>query len=625
MRRNLFALIIGLALLAACAPQPAPVSTSIPTLINTPPAHAPELRLGLIGKPTDVNVWQLFNESGASYVNYALRSETYPRLYRLVPPNSDFQPLAADGMPEPIIQDGEQYSASVKLRAGLKWTDGSPFTAADVAFTVNTALQYELGYDWSSAYSQDFLASAEALDELTVKFYFKQKPNVGVWQYGALQGPLAQKAFWESRLQASSALLPDEKLTQDIAAATNYFNLVQTRVDDLTKQMTAFLSGIKGSQDVSGELGKKQAELNYAQNNLNKLLAERAAKIEAAQKALYALDDSAEPTLGVWSPLERSETQWVNTANLDFPFAQPSFDRVAYSFYADDASANEAFERGAVDVIVNPTSASQSAAINPSRSARFLIFNPHNQVLGETHLRQALACVSDVNAQNLLPIQFVPSSAWNNPELALPCAGLSADERLSAALKILKDAGYHWAQEPSASQTGAGLQAPDGSEIPRLLLLSTSAEVDPTRAALAKYIEQQALHLGIPIEVKLTDAAGLQYAVYSSGKYDLALFGWRLSEYPAYLCAWFGSGKQFENRNDQLRAGCEALQSTTDLEAAKNLFFEIQSTLYAELPFVPLYAEATFSRTQNVEYPFASVLGGLTALYGAPAEATPLR
>lgn len=39
-------------------------------------------------------------------------------------------------------------------------------------------------------------------------------------------------------------------------------------------------------------------------------------------------------------------------------------------------------------------------------------------------------------------------------------------------------------------------------------LLSTFADVDADRANAAAYIEQQALHLGIPLDVELTDLSG---------------------------------------------------------------------------------------------------------------------
>src|SRR6266498_3088022 len=175
MRRFFRATFFLTLLFASCAPQPDTVAE--PTGIPVPTeslsiAHAPEIRFALIGKPqalhSGVNVWKLFDESGASYVDYALRTSYWPRLYRFAPQDSSFQPFAADGLPSEVTQEGGGYSSVVKLRTNLKWTDGTPFTAEDIVFSVDTALTFELGYDWGTYYPRDYLDHAEVVDASTV-------------------------------------------------------------------------------------------------------------------------------------------------------------------------------------------------------------------------------------------------------------------------------------------------------------------------------------------------------------------------------------------------------------------------------------------------------------------------
>ncbi len=617
MRRISLTLLAGL-LFASCAPQPAPIPTSTPYPTQAPAAHAPEIRFALVGEPRDINVWQLFDESGASYADYALRSEYWPRLYHLVPPAFDFQPLAAEGMPSAVIAEGNEYSASVKLRGDLTWTDGSPFTANDVAFTINSALQYELGYDWASYYAKGILHHVEAMDAQTVKFYLRQKPDVSVWQYGALQGPIVQKAFWESKISDASTFLPDDQLNSDIEAARASLTRVQAQINELSAQINQlFLSG-KENRLLTSELVNRQGELGYVNNVLNDLLDEHAAHIESAQQGLFAVDDVDEPTLGTWMLAGEQNGVWTNEANPDFPFIQPHFDRAIYQAYSDEESAYAAYESGNVDVILGSTDLLARQHSSPTNKEHFLVFNPGNLVLQDHHLRKAMACISMKPMELLVQGTFVLNDAWKNKDASLPCDRLSTEQRIEKAIEFLKGGGYQWSQQPDAFQQGSGMTLPNGTEFPRLVILSSDMDA-------ANYIQQQALHLGIPIDVQLTDLASLQYSVYSSEKYDMAILGWRLSEYPGYLCEWFGAGGQFEYASDSLQSACGALAVESDLDAARDQVFTIQSILNEDLPFIPLYIESAYDVFQNVEYPFGGVSGGLSGLYGAPSYAIPAK
>ncbi len=317
-------------LLASCSPKPVTVkpTESIPAT-SAPVSHAAEIRFAIVGKPSaDVNVWALFDEKGASYANYAVRNEYWPRLYALSTPEREFTPLAAKDMPSPVTQAGEFYTATVNLRDDLKWTDASAFTADDIVFTVQTALAFELTFDWKTFYNPAYLDHAEAVNAHTVKFYFKQKPNVGIWQYGILQAPLVQKAYWESKVSKPAAYLPDENLRAQIADTQSKLVLVQKAITEIYALMPTLKKNGPDYRKAEADLKRNQGDLDATNNLMAQLQRDYATHLSTAQSALFSLDHGAEPTLGTWMAGETQTNSVTNTANKTFPFGKPHFDRV---------------------------------------------------------------------------------------------------------------------------------------------------------------------------------------------------------------------------------------------------------------------------------------------------------
>ncbi|HMX19188.1 MAG TPA: ABC transporter substrate-binding protein, partial [Anaerolineales bacterium] len=625
-------------LLVSCSPQPARVAepTSIPTPTLAPVvAHAPEIRFALVGEPQTVNVWQLFDTPGASYADYALRADSWPRLYHLLPPEFTFEPLAASGLPTAFTQENDFYVAAVKLRTDLKWTDGSAFTAEDVAFTVNAALAFELGFDWSEFYPSDDLHHAEALDASTVKYYFKQEPNVGAWQYGALQGPVVQKAFWEGAVNAAANSLPTETLRTEIAKTQADLETVKRDVAELSEQVLALILSGKQNRILDSDLKRKQNEQIFVQSNLDRLLEEYAANIAAAQSALYASSDEKEPLLGSWIPLGMEDGQWVNEANLEFPFIQPGFDRAVYKIFESETEALTAFENGEVDAILAPAGISSNIpgmVYSSTYSARFLVFNPLKMQFADPAFHSALSCMLDRNTLSSDRLQnqafpfdaFVLSPQWHDPAAQDPCTGLDEATRIGQAVKFMKDAGYFWAKEPDANGAGQGLRYSNGDLFPTAVLLSPTKDEDPLRYAAANYVSERAEYLGVSITVQTASMDDLIYAVYSSQQYDLAITGWRLSEYPAYLCEMFDGRSQHLYTSDRFQSACDALKGESDLERARQGFRQIESALMMELPFIPLFTVARADLYQKIAYPAEKVLNSWGGLYGAPSFAVPL-
>ena len=630
-----------LILLVSCnAPKSITVPIAGSTLEQTSQPRTSEIRFALIGDVTNANVWALFDSKGYSYNNYAVRSGYWPRLYRLSIPGRQFEALAASAMPAPVQPEGNFFTAAVPLRSDITWTDGSPLTADDVAFTANTVLSFQLGFDWHDYYNLDWLDRVEAIDTHTVKFYFKKIPNVGVWQYGALQGPVVQKAYWYPKIADSAALLPSEDLRSKIETLKIKVAGLQTRVDALNAAIALHATSGEEARQMQAGLTHQQGDLNNAISDLSKVQADFDAAMNAARAALYALKDQNEPTLGTWNYSASGNGVIENESNLKFPFDHPVIDRASYRTYPTEEAALTSFLNDEVDAILAPgglssqglgeNSSFQNVMKSSSRSLQFLVINPLSTELNDPAVHQALACVIDQEqlvshlngkASPLESYVLPAESSWNNIDASLPCKGSDNASRIEQAVQFLKSAGYTWKQEPVSNAAGQSLTLPNGQAFPNINLLTPS--FDDSRATAASYIQHQARMLGIPLTAKPVSSDELNYSVLSSYRYDAALLGWHVSSYPGYLCDWFGDGNPFHYDESQMKPLCDTLNMTNDLTAARQQVYEIQSVLARDLPFIPLYSGVTYDVYHNVMYPFDQVLDGLSGVYGAPALAIP--
>lgn len=93
-------------------------------------------------------------------------------------------------------------SITWKLKQGIKWSDGSDFTAADVVFTADYCMDETGGCQQAEKFAD--ITSVEAVDDHTVKITFsKAKP----FPYAALVGgesPIIQKAQFENCMGAKA-------------------------------------------------------------------------------------------------------------------------------------------------------------------------------------------------------------------------------------------------------------------------------------------------------------------------------------------------------------------------------------------------------------------------------------
>ncbi|MCW8346418.1 ABC transporter substrate-binding protein [Vibrio sp. ZSDZ65] len=82
---------------------------------------------------------------------------------------------------------------TVKLRDGLKWSDGSPLTAEDVAFSF-TMTKTAPAFDQKGIWSGGNLASVNVIDDRTVTFELNEADSTFLWNFPSYH--IVPKAVW---------------------------------------------------------------------------------------------------------------------------------------------------------------------------------------------------------------------------------------------------------------------------------------------------------------------------------------------------------------------------------------------------------------------------------------------
>jgi peptide/nickel transport system substrate-binding protein len=137
---------------------------------------------GRIADPTNLNLYA----PGVSRSSTGLHQMIYEYFFYQNLQTGEYIPWLA----ESYEYNDDFTSITVKLRDGVTWNDGEPFTADDVVFTYNLLLENP-GMVWASEVAKN-VESVEAIDEQTVQFDLTSSnpryhlnreafPAVGIW------------------------------------------------------------------------------------------------------------------------------------------------------------------------------------------------------------------------------------------------------------------------------------------------------------------------------------------------------------------------------------------------------------------------------------------------------------
>jgi peptide/nickel transport system substrate-binding protein len=183
-KRRLFVWLASVALLATMFPAAASGATPIPT---TYPRNETLYTSGtMYGPPGDFNPIKDWDYTTGTF------GLLYESLFLYNPLNDKFTPWLA--------QSGSWTGAkeyTLKLRPGLKWTDGEALDADDVVYTTNLGKLASVPFStlWS------FLSAVTKVDATTVKFTFSTA-NYQEWATFLYNTAIVPEHLWKDRTEA---------------------------------------------------------------------------------------------------------------------------------------------------------------------------------------------------------------------------------------------------------------------------------------------------------------------------------------------------------------------------------------------------------------------------------------
>ncbi len=124
-----------------------------------------------------------------------------------------------------VAKDGK--SVTWKLKQGIKWSDGEPFTANDVLFTFEYATNAAIGTSSSNVYST--VKSVEVHDDYTVKINFKDVNPAWAIPFVGVRGMIIPRHVFQDYAGSNYAEAPANRM----AVGTGPYRVVNFVTEDI--------------------------------------------------------------------------------------------------------------------------------------------------------------------------------------------------------------------------------------------------------------------------------------------------------------------------------------------------------------------------------------------------------
>ncbi len=608
----------------------APTGTTTTTTAPKPQGFT--YKIGMTSDVQSTNFWA-YIANGSVYDAYVV-GPTKPSLFGIAYPGIVVAPVVADGLPAEPVQEGDTWTVTQKLRTDYTWSDGTPVTAKDVAFTFEAVSKAGMGGDWISGYpyteaSKPRLLNVEAIDDQTVKFTFDSEPGAAVWPHNVGVAAIMPESVWRP-------VLEDALKSDDPAGALQGADPLE--VGDLSAGPVMLKSREEGA---------------FIENVVNDNYADAGMEHKFYSDGTY----------------EQNGTQYYGSGGGDVVVDYkegPYLQNEAFSIYGDQAAAMLALTNGDIDIWMNPLGVSPglrqqgldaenlAVAVNPTNGFRYLAFNFRKAPMKFKAFRQALAYLVDKEflTKNVLqgvafPLYvLVPegNTAWYNKDeaekIASKYVGLDEQTRLNKAYQTLEDGGFTWKTPPekdadgNITKPGSGLIDPDGRKVPPLEVMAPPASYDPLRATASLWIEKWLKDMGVQATANPTDfntiIAKVWPGVGNPPTFDMYILGWSLGNpaWPTFHEAFFHS-RNFAEVNDGANAAgysdpefdamADEMFATRDQQKAYDLIWKMEDKIAEDLPYIVLFdTPITEFYNKDLQYPFTKTLSGIQALSGMP-------
>jgi ABC-type transport system substrate-binding protein len=654
--------------LAACATEPTVVTVEVEgpggeTIIQTVVVEVPgeggeeapaeghpgytasdaPYRVGIFSDITTTNYWAANGPDNTVWNSYTLPLP--PAAYGLAPVTFDFVPSIAVGFPEPLAEEGDFWVTEVTFRDDVMWSDGTPVTPADWAFTADTVKSLGLiSGGWGAWYDTGYLDHIEANGNVA-KIYYHTKPGLARHEYGLLQSPILSSAYWGAAIDDAGVMAslegleaPADDASDDDKAA---YQAAQAEAQDILFAIVPDGEPIAGAYSLSvwepGAFVETPANGDY---------------YASGTTVTYYSDGTYQEAQGDASFQAYGE----GTGDVDLEYQVGPFTNSAvFSIYGTQDAALLALRDGEIDFVLNPLGLQRglieqvegdpnlTVVENGVNGFRYLSFNTRRAPMSDIAFRQAVATLIDKDFVTGTILQgvafplnsFVPeaNAAWYYDDV--PRWGYNDDgtpqsreDRINNAVALLSDAGYTWdgntpgwcEDDRAACQDPGRLVNADGSAVAELELLAPSPGYDPLRSTFAVWIETWLQEAGIPVTANLTGFNIIVQKVFTEQDFDMQILGWSLTIFPDYLYDFFAEEQAVLDGNnaggyvnpefEELASTLLACESIADCKEIAN---NIQVLLSTEVPYVLLFDTGIIEayNSGNIAFPYENTLSGL--------------